>query len=263
MKELRTKTFRFPFLGSRQNGEPFQYILIDIVKNRANIAIYTWCVNHNNLHLDEKIDLFIPGNLNGQHTNGIIASVEKDTENQGFFYQVELVHDAEIMQKTALEDPISALMQLIKDSIILKEGILIYLKHLEPYFSRIINSGQGKKSNFGKSIFEDIKNRIKKNISKLNDIFSSIKNAQHISIALNLEDLRENIESEMSLDLFFIMFTEKESGKELLNLLHDFEYKEQKKDEDYYLNYITAIKNMEKRLYMNYNKIVVIYQDSI
>ncbi|MDP1879746.1 MAG: hypothetical protein Q8K60_02240, partial [Parachlamydiaceae bacterium] len=151
----QTDVFRFPFIGCREDGEPFEYMLLDIDQEKATIAIYRWMVSHFNLDLNEKIYLFIPSVLTliyqfRKNTPGIVSLVKKDEQEDAFFYEISFNQDVSSnpniknIQELALSLPgegsiSEMLIQLVKDSIILKQGIRVYLKHLAPYFSRIVD----------------------------------------------------------------------------------------------------------------------------
>jgi hypothetical protein len=91
----------------------------------------------------------------------------------------------------------------------------------------------------------------------------NVKNIQDISLHLNMEEFREILESEINLDLFLIAFTAQATGRDLVNLLKHPEVNTTTYREYHYINYLLAIKNLEKRLYSNYNQIVLIYMKSI
>lgn len=270
-------TFRFPFLGSREDGEPFGYLLLDVNQERANVAVYNWMVNRTNLDLQEKVNLFIPSLLTPtyyfrENTPGIVESIKKE-EDQTYFYQVAFTHETsldfsakspkELAQNISSESSlVELLVQLIKDSLILKRGVLVYLKHLAPYFSRIVDYSKPDYQPLGNFIFDDLRNRIKGNEESLQRLYlaiKGIKNPLDIPIELNLEDLRENVESEISLDLFLMAFANIDSRDELLQLLKESKYQEKLKARYLYMNYLISIKDLEKRLYSNYNQIVLIY----
>ncbi len=277
-------SFRFPFLGSREDGETFEYLLMEISQEKAQIAIFKWMVNSLNLNLEEKIELFIPDILTAvyslrNNTPGIIISLAYNEENQAYFYEVSFIHKhiltlpetktyegftQNIQTDSSL---IEILMRLIKDCCILKQGINVYLKHFAPFFSRMVDYSKEDYSSLKKIVFEDTENRITLNEKSLNKIYYllkfEIKNESDIAIIVNLEDLRENIESEISYDLFFVVFAEVDSSKELLTLLKESRYQDNLKLQYKYMNYLIAIKNLEKRLYSNYNKIVLTYAKSI
>lgn len=275
-------TFRFPFLGARENGEPFEYLLLEVDQEKASIAIFKWMVSHINLILQEKVNLFIPSllTLTYQFRNnapGIVASIEKEEDEQAYFYKIYFNHEGslaffangakDLAQHLPAESSLTdMLIRLIKDSLILKQGILVYLKHLTPYFSRIVDYSPQDYHSLENFIFHDITHRVKANEESLKALYHSLKDVkdpENVPIILNLEYLRENIESEISLDLFLLTFANTSSRDELMELLKESAYQDKFKFKYLYMNYLISIKELEKRLYSNYNQIVLIYLKTI
>lgn len=273
---------RFPFLGTRMNGESFEYLLMEISLNTAVIAIFPWMLNRVALDLNEKVDLFIPSELSleyhyKQYSPSVITSHKN--EGQNHYYEVNFSNGAPLtgsekwsFEKFVFDIPAKLplhemLIRLVKDSLILKQGILVYLKHLSPYFSRIVDYPQKDYASLQKFLFQDTSQFILENEKKLNILYKSLKetlkNTNDISIMLNLEEFREYIESEISMDLFLLSFYKSIDNQKLfdsLNNTHDLNID----DPNYkYVSYIVSIKELEKRLYANYNQIVLIYIKSI
>lgn len=275
---------RFPLLGTRSDGEAFSYLLMDISQDKASIVISKWMIDHTLLNLKEKIDLFIPSLLAIEydlrnHVSGVIKSVTKEEQIAEYLYEIAFVCPlsmqlpesrslAKFTQNLSTETSLlNMLLRLIKDSLILKQGILVYLKHLAPYFSRIVHSSLHDYEDLNKIIFIDIANKMGKKASILESLYfsltESLKTLHDVSIFLNLEELRELIESEISLDLFLIAFAEVTSREELVDLLNKPKQYVDYKRNNKYMTYLLAIKDLEKRLYSNYNQIVLIYLKSV
>lgn len=270
------ETLRFPFLGEREDGEPFAYMLLNVTPESANIAVFNWMGGPINLIINEKVDLFIPSlstpNYRLRNTAaGRVNSETKESEGISHYYEIVFNQKISYLAKNPQElsenlpaesSLLTMLIQLIKDILILKQGIVVYLKHLAPYFSRIANYSHKDYPELKRFIFDDLKNRIQANEKELVTLYNSLKDLKEpseIPIALNLEYLRQNIESEMSLDLFLVAFAKEESREQILALLKDPGYRDNLKSKYYHMNYLTAIKSLEKRLYSNYNQIVLIY----
>lgn len=281
---LSLNTLRFPFLGTRRGGEPFEYLLMNIDSEKAHIAIFKWMVNYTTLEKNEKIDLYLPIKLTlgydfREDVLGGVTSINEDEETGEYLYEISLDYSSikNTFDKNTFAyfpynipveiDLIELLSRLIKDSIILKEGLIVYLKHFSSYFSRIVDYPIEDYADFKKFVFGDLISRIQTNIGLLGELSQLInrdlKEIDDISIYLNLEELRETIESEINLDLFLIAFTPKRTGRDLVDVLQrPDEFKVNFRD-DYYMTYLFAIKNLEKRLYFNYNQIVLIYMKSV
>lgn len=274
-------TFRFPFLGAREDGEVFEYLLLDVNQEIAQIAIYKWMVNFTLLNISETVHLFIPNHLNttyefSNNISGTVSSMRREEDDQAHFYEIRLDTEKASVFVSQFNNLMTGffsefsllqmLVKLIKDSLILKEGILIYLKHLAPYFSRIVNYSPSEYQVLEEFIFNDITNKIKKNTDSLNtlyDFVKVVKNLNDVPIVLNLEFLRENMESEINIDLFLFAFANLDTSDDFMALLKESKYQTKLKFDYYYINYLIAIKELENRLYSNYNKIVLIYMKCI
>lgn len=265
---------RFPFLGEREDGDPFEYLLLSVSQGSANIAVFNWMVNPIKLDLKEKVNLFIPNLLTPvyqlrNHASGVVNSVKN--EEGSYYYEILLEKEIpfsanssqELAQSLSYESSLLVmLIRLVKDTLILKQGIIVYLKHLAPYFSRVVDYSHKDYAILKKFFFDDLENKVKANEKELTLLYDSLKllkDPKEIPITINLEYLRENIESEMSLDLFLMAFAKFESREQLIELFKDSSYQDKLKLKYYHLNYLIAIKNLEKRLYSNYNQIVLIY----
>lgn len=279
---MSPESLRFPFLGAREDGEPFEYLLMEITPEKATIAIFRWMVNHINLDEGEKVHLFVPAVLTTQFllrkdAPGKVEAIKKSEEEQGFFYEilflkpgrlnVSVKGTGELIDNATADEPLANLLiQLVKDSLILKQGISVYLKHIAPYFSRLVDTAHKDYLALEDYIFNDIKNKVKKNEMILKELYESLKtiqNTHQIPILINLEELRQSVESEIGLDLFLVAFSNTETRDELMQMLKESKYEDKLRLKYFYMNYLIAIKDLEKRLYSNYNQIVLIYLKSL
>lgn len=272
-------SLRFPFLGIREDGEPFEYMLMEMQPEKVSIAIFNWLVDRTNLNLEENVNLFIPETLTHiykfrKETSGIVSNQKR--ENDGFFYEIVFPKEilphapqgtAELIEKVAIPTSLTEMLaRLIKDSAILKDGIIVYLRHLAPYFSRIVGYNKENFQALENYIFDDLHKRVKKNAEYLLNLYHSIKHLKDpndIILEFTLEQLRECIESELGIDLFLVAFSNLESPEELLELLKASKYEDKLRFRYFYMNYLLAIKDLEKRLYSNYNQIVLLYLKSL
>lgn len=265
-------TLNFPFLGSMEDGELFQYLLLSVDNNSAKIALLQWFINRIHLHIDDKIDLHLPTLLsmkNNYPVNvlGKVVSVEHNEEMQGDIYLVslslekaELTKDDILVQQMSTMPLTELLIHFLRDSIVLKEGIKVYFKHLIPYFSRIGGFSRQEYAELETYFLRDIEIRIINNEAQLEKLYQiakqQITKLEEISIYIDLEALRELIESETSLSLFNVIFSQnKKNHVQELPFLTQPQYG--------VLMYINAIKSLERRLYTNYNNIVMIYLKSL
>lgn len=247
----------FPLLGVLEDGEPFEYLLNSVNPKNAEISIPNWLTRRAHLNLQEKIELFIPQHLSIEYTlrenfPGVVITKEQDT------YTIAFPKEIELRVFSLQESPIDLLIRLVKDILILKSGIRVYFKHLIPYFSRIVNYSEQDYVNLKKFFLNDILKKILENESQLQTLFKTLeeklKKQEEIAIYLNLEDLRVCLESEIYLPMFNVAFSETKLG-----FLEQFQVQSQFA----YSKYLIAIKQLEKRLYSNYNLIVMIYSQSL
>lgn len=267
MDDAATSNIKFPFLGSLDDGETFEYVLWSMHSDNIEIAILNWLVSRTKLHVDDQVDLYIPQILSEQYqfrknVSGIITAIYPHEEMEGEIYRVaidklegEYSTEEYATQLPVEGTPTDLLVQLVKDSMILKEGILVYLKHLIPYFSRIVSYSGKEYIRIKQHFLLDVKKHITANVEKLNELHKTLRSkltgVDEIPIYIDLEHLREIFESEISMGLFQVVFAE--DSRTL-----------SPKDKNYgFLMYIHAIKNLEKRLYSNYNQIVLLYLKSL
>jgi hypothetical protein len=167
---------------------------------------------------------------------------------------------SELIEKSQTTTSLTALILFfIKDSMILKEGVGIYLKHLIPFFSRIVHYEHEEYLKIKESVLVDILHKVENHQSKLKELHTQLieklTKDEDIPIYISLEELRENLESEISVNLFDIIFNDKTS----LDLTS-----QTRVQSNYSIRmYIDAIKNLEKRVYANYNSTVVLYLKSL
>ena len=270
--EKSIEFYSFPFLGSTTDAEPFQYLLYGIKEDSIEIAITDWLVSRVKLNVGNKVELHLPAYLRekfklGNKNPTTVIARERSKEMQGDIYRISFVDkESEDIISTRIYDedssessPIELLTYLIKDSLILKQGVRVYLKHLVPYFSRIVNYTPEEFRKLKEYFFNDIVAKVHENELKLKSIYDNIrtnlKKIDEIPIFVDLEEIRTAIESEISLTLFEIMFGNKKT-------IDDSELSIR---EEYYgfSMYINSIKFLEKRSCLSYNRIVVLYLNSV
>jgi hypothetical protein len=126
----------------------------------------------------------------------------------------------------------------------LKKGVTIYLNHLIPYFSRISGYPSKDYPLLKEYMLNDIRENVKKNQNKIEELYEKVKNVSFarspLATIIDLEELRNAMESEISSDLFKITF-----------------------DNDVVLSYVNEIKTIEKKLYSHYNTVVILYIQSL
>jgi hypothetical protein len=245
-----------PFIGSRAaDYQPFQYLLQDVSPGGVRIAVPRWAVSRERLGKGEQIHFHIPFRLGSSVLeSGRVAWEKWDTEHEAQIVGASLDHTAPArypvfitlashrftIDLAGFESPGSIFYRVLKDSILLKRGVLIYLKHLTAYFSR---SGEFEKEEyefFREALMNDVRNRVQANATRLDQWCSEClaqEPPKDDAVAeLDMEELREAMEPELYLDLF-------RSALGVGNAKM----------------YLLAIKELEKRLFYNYNTIVMLF----
>lgn len=263
--QRREQRFEFnsvvlPFLGSREADHLcFEYIPLDISPHGLRITIPQWVVSREKLQDNDDVNLHVPFRLN--ETNFNQGKVVWSKWDDSLHAQLCGVH---MEKKMPLHCPVfiafdtkevgidlrefaseaDLVLRIFKDAILLKKGVLVYLNHLAPYFSRITLYPAQEYPMLKEFLFEDVKSRIQDNIGKLEALYEKARVEfelkTEISVFLNLEELRSMVESEIYLDLFKITFAT-----------------------DAILPFLSAIKELEKKQYANYNTIVMLYIKSL
>lgn len=267
------ETIRFPFLGSRTDGEPFQYILLKVEENNAEIAIFPWFINRIKLNLLENVNLYIPSLLSTEYdfrgnTTATITSARFDEVLVAEVYLMSLPQQIVTTSSNLLSFnqfanqlvstiPLTDLvLKLIKDSIFLKHGIKIYFKHLIPYFGRIVDYSKEEYSKLKEIFLQDVAKNVSENERKLREMYFSLEKTlvkiEQIPELIDLDLLRTFMESEIHLELFTITFNKNISPD--ISLLFS-----NSRDNQSHMIYLNAIKELEQRLYSNYNHIVIAY----
>jgi hypothetical protein len=248
-----------PFLGSREEDQVcFEYLPIDVSLHGLGIAIPHWLVNRERLQKGDLINLNVPFALEGKTFHqGRIAWTRWDEALQGqvsgLFLEKEMppnypIYFALETSGVVLASPdvsiADLLLRVLKDSMLLKKGISIYFNHLIPYFSRITGYPTKDYPILKEIFLNDIKNKVVDHTDKLDILYQMFRKAngnyKEVTNNLNLEDLRDIIESEIYIEIIKITF-----------------------ESDAALQYLLAIKELEKKLYYNYNTIVLIYIESL
>lgn len=258
---LEEISLKFPFLGTLDDGEPFEYLLVSLSSNFAEIAVMNWFVNRVKLHVGDKIDLYLPNRPNAA---GAIVEMNNNEELGGSVSKIALAEDPAVFNQPYNENfqnesLIESLIFLINDSMILKEGLIVYFKHLIPYFSRIGDHTDKEYAQLKEVFLHDIEKLIEINKKKLENVYKSLqqnlKKLEEIPVYVDLGMLRETFVSEISSLVFQIIFS-KDAEKNIQEIFR-------LQDQSGPMIFINAIKSLEKRLYSNFNHIVMIYLKSV
>ncbi len=254
---LISKNASIPFIGARISDlAHFEYILMDLEFPFVNIALPHWLTNTERLRKGEEILLnfeLIFENL--CYSAGTIESVTRHEKLEAELIKVRLAEPEYSNLPLRLNTPsmvfsvkqsenisIQLLFgQLLKDSIILKRGLDIYLQHLIPLFSRT----GGKDETEFYSLRE----------SYLNDLVLNLNNS-----ILRLEEFRNNL-LQFPPEHFnsLLPLSEIESVFMDLQTALPFEFFEIAFENRLISEYVSSIKSLERRLFANYNALAVLF----
>lgn len=255
-KRVALEMITLPFLATRdEDQQPFEYILMDVSPSGAKFAIPQWVVSRERLSIDCVINMHLPLLHEGSnYTKGKVVWVERD---ETAFAEICAVR---LFQKTSAHSPLAIsaesaaivadmenigslskfLAKTLKDCFLLKKGVAIYLKHLIPYFSRIGGYSETDYPLLKETVLNQIRDRVLANHAALYNlqirISTEYREEKELARVLNLEELRAMVESEINPDIFTATFESEKIAP-----------------------YISAIKELEKKLYGNYNTAVMIY----
>jgi hypothetical protein len=128
-----------PFLGSKEEDHLcFQYLMVDVSSSGARIAIPKWVVNRELIRKNDIINFHLSFEVEKNfYDQGRIVRTQWDDDIQSEIYgvSVENVKPLPCPGPHALSE--NTVAKLLKDSMLLKKGVYIYLSHLIPLFSRI------------------------------------------------------------------------------------------------------------------------------
>lgn len=260
MNPIDTKLM-LPFMGTASNGEVFQYLLLKITQRSALIGIPNWLVNHThyaesdilNLHLNR---FTINLNTNDADIKGLSESIPSSDASFGSLYRVEFetpLKGHRLFRKNTFEDLTpekrkERILWTIYDTFLLKKGVNVYMKHLIPFLSRILQVTEQEYGQLKQSILLEMQHKIQVKCEALELIYELTKGDDSPFCELDLERLREIVQSEIDVVLMQLAFEGPEKLKDVTNytLLS-------------YDAYLHSIKTLEHRLYANFNCLTALY----
>ncbi len=259
-KRLDIRSVNLPFLGTRDTDQSsFQYLILDLSKSGIGFAIPNWVVNREGLRKGDTINFNLPILIEdfyyrqgevlwAKWDEGMAAQVYGASfVNMGLpAYPVYISLDADSISVSlndfAVKD--NMLYRVLKDTAFLKRGVEIYISHLVPFFSRIAKYPPKEYPQLKGFLLSDIRERVRDHFDKLETLYMTIKaekpSQADIARYIDLEVLRTIIDSEIYVDIFKAAFSD-----------------------DSIEPYLKAIKDLEQRLFYNYNLIVLLYLHSL
>lgn len=249
-----------PFLGSLVDEfSPFQYILSDLSLHGAKILLPSWLSLRERLRKGDMVDLHAPFRFAGEiYSMGEIVWDRFDTDNDAQacgihfeqrtpqLYPVAISFDehAVSVDLTDFQSPGGLMLRVLKDAILLKRGIAIYLKHLAPYLSRISGSDKVQYGFLRHFLLEDAAQHVERNRKQLEAVYAELAagacTQEELAACVSVEDLLEHFEPEIPADVFAQAFMSKAVAP-----------------------YLRSIKALEKKLYSTYNTLMLLYLHSI
>jgi len=260
-KRLAVESLVLPFLGSRESDhQSFQYLIEDVSVHGARISLPNWVISRERLHMGETINLHLPFRVssevidqgrvmwsrwdNQQQTQVCGLQLHKAPPPHGQTVCFDLSDNSAHLdlQHFASQEGLAA--SILKDSYLLKKGVSIYLAHLIPYFSRVGDYPRQDFKALKEAFLLGLQQRVLSRQERLAELYAQLNSggngADDKLALLDLEELRELSESEISQDVLGATFTSPMAMQQ-----------------------IAAIKNLEKRLHTNYNSLMMLYLRSV
>lgn len=215
-----------PFLGTRETDQgAFEYLLTDISQSGVGLSIPKWLVSREHLKPDDRINLHLPFSHNKRfYTRGQVAWTRWDDQQEAqlcglrmersirpyYHVYISIESGGFEIDLQDFETVENLLQSLLKDAYLLKRGVLIYLKHLVPFFYRIAAYPTHDYPELKETLLDDIRQHVARHARQLNDLYDTAvaeRWAQkEIPRLLDLEQLRELMESDVQRDLLMTVF---------------------------------------------------------
>ncbi|ACV68802.1 PilZ domain-containing protein [Desulfohalobium retbaense] len=249
-----------PFLGNRASDyQPFQYLIQDISATGLKIALPRWAVFRDILTPGESIHLQVPFQFEKQmHASGVVAWQKWDAATEAQICGIALdaptplvypVHislesraiNVELHDFAAIEP---LLVQILGDSALVKQGLGIYLRHLDAYFYRTAVITREEYATFSDVVLKEIMAQVQTNYNALMELYARVRDAQNqeevFSHILDLDDLNRLMTPEVAIELFSRVLSVEEVDL-----------------------YLKAIKALEQKLFINYNTLIMLYLQNL
>ncbi len=249
-----------PFLGLREDDySPFQYLLGDLSMHGARILLPRWSTRRELLAVEDEVDFQVPFRFAGEtYSVGDIAWQRWDEAQEAQVCGVHFARKTPQTYPVAISFEAGALdidlthfntesdlmLRVLKDAVLLKRGIAIYLKHLSPYLSRISGEDKAHYAFLRSFLLEDAARHVRANRLRLEQVYTELQGGvcsqAELAACLSVEDLLDAFEPEIPADVFAAAFVDKAVAP-----------------------YVRSIKVLEKKLYVAYNTLMLLYISSI
>ncbi len=249
-----------PFLGTIQEDySPFQYLLSDMSMHGAMILLPRWLSLREKLHKGDVVDFHAPFRFAGEtFSSGKIVwerwDQDSDAQACGVYFETRTpVHhpvaisfdeQSVTVDLTDFRSPGDMMLRVLKDAILLKRGVRIYLKHLAPYLSRISGADKEQYAFLRQFLIEDAMRHVERNLAQLQavhgELAAGLCTQEELAACVSVEDLLGAFEPEIPADVFALAFTAMAVAP-----------------------YLRSIKILEKKLYWAYNSLMMLYIQSV
>ncbi|MDP1835553.1 MAG: hypothetical protein Q8K75_06435 [Chlamydiales bacterium] len=245
-RELRSFTL-LPCCGSIEpDYEAFQYFPVNVWEQGLDIISPSWLTQCYvlkpfhvvNLHLACRMGDFF-------YTKGIVDSTQDGVSRIHFIEEPQHTWPLNLVTMKGMKpifqthQPIELLYRkFFKDCLLLKKGVAVYLKHLNAYFSRIMPNSKNYAA-FDTFFFDEVSKTLQNKIARLQQIENELNSEKSTISAIEVADfleLHSLLESELNLEMFNLAFRQGD-----------------------HLPYLISIKELEEKLYWNYNNMLLIY----
>lgn len=255
---LPVASITLPFLGTRMaDGFVFQYLIQDLSESGCRIALPSWLLKRERLHAGDKVNFHLPFRVGGRVLGGgAVAWARRDEESDAQVAGVPLEHLAAQYYPVSVNLDASSpyvdlsrapqgedtLERVVWDTIMLKRGVLIYLRHLEALISRLSDLSEEQADELRAFLFAEAEASVRANLAGIEDLHRRIRAGVcgEAQDCFDLEELRGLVESEIPSDVWKSAF-----ASETLSA------------------YLDAVKKLEWRMYANYNTAVMLYQHDL
>lgn len=256
-KRLDVDSVVLPFLGSRAaDYQTFEYLLQDVSPGGVGLCLPRWLTARELLRQGERVHLHLPFELGGRMLqSGMVSWARWDEDEESQLAGVVLDATAPTLYPVFLSlasQQISIdlagfnglehlLARVLKDSVLLKRGILVYLKHLSAYFSRVCDLNREEYLMFRESIMDEVRQNVQAHLHALSGLLRQAEeNGEAALERLDLDELRRAMDPELYIDMFSAAL-----GDETVRL------------------FLKAVKELERKLLSNYNTCVLLYINSL
>lgn len=256
-KRLDVESVVLPFLGSRaEDYQTFEYLLQDVSPGGVGLSLPRWLASRELLREGQRVHLHLPFELGGKLLqSGTVNWTRWDEEQEAQLAGVMLDATAPAAYPVfvSMDTRLIAidlqgfhglehiLGRVLKDCVLLKRGILVYLKHLTAYFSRVCDLEREDYTLFREAVMGEVRQNVQAHMDSLSALMRQAEENGELALErLDLDELRRAMDPELYIDMFSAAL-----GDETVGL------------------FLKAVKELERKLLSNYNTCVLLYINSL